>query len=475
MKFTYSANRITVKNKYNFTNLNEFNVRYSLLCDGTVVEEKVVSAPSVAPGAQSAIQVAFDTQKEDGKEYLLNVELIVKEAAPWCEAGYPIASEQFVLQERAALGTAPQGDETLTVTKSNGVSVTNGNISFKVNAKGFVTEWIANGVQVVEPGNYPIYSNIRWIENESPYGEHKFGDTSASISSATVSSARSGDGKTCNVTVTAQNDKCSYVITYTIYASGVVDMKVDYTPKTSGLRRIGLDMLFPAGYENVEYYAKGPWENYIDRQTGSFLGRYTTTVDDMFEMYPHPQSHGNRMDLRDLTMWNPENGNAIKIETDGQVSFSLSHYDQRQYLTPQLHPWDLEKDDVVYATFDYMQRGLGNGSCGPGTESQYHCPTSGKVSHKMRISTVNGKETGIGNTPASAGVVEYDAESQTLRCAGLPQGAEVTVVNYGGVQLGKATAVAGEAVVALQGQPKAAYIALIKVTGSVRSHRFVKW
>ena len=475
VKFTYSTNKIIVKNKYNFTNLNEFDVRYSLLCDGTVVEEKVVAAPSVAPGAQSAIQVAFDTQKEDGKEYLLNVELLVKEATPWCEAGYPIASEQFVLQQRAALAAVPQDDEALTVTKSNGVSVTNGNISFKVNAKGFVTEWIANGVQVVEPGNYPIYSNIRWIENESPYGEHKFGDTSASISSATVSSARSGDGKTCNVTVTAQNDKCPYVITYTIYASGVVDMKVDYTPKTSGLRRIGLDMLFPAGYENVEYYAKGPWENYIDRQTGSFLGRYTTTVDDMFEMYPHPQSHGNRMDLRDLTMWNPENGNAIKIETDGQVSFSLSHYDQRQYLTPQLHPWDLEKDDVVYATFDYMQRGLGNGSCGPGTESQYHCPTSGKVSHKMRISTVNGNETGIGNVPASAGVVEYDAESQTLRCSGLPQGAEVTVVNYGGVQLGKAAAVAGEAVVALQGQPKAAYIALIKVAGSVRSHRFIKW
>jgi beta-galactosidase len=146
-----------------------------------------------------------------------------------------------------------------------------------------------------------------------------------------------------------------------------------------------------------------------------------------------------------------------------------------QYLTPVIHPWDLVKDDVVYATFDYMQRGLGNGSCGPGIESQYHCTSYETVSHKMRISTVNGNETGIGNVPASAGVVEYDAESQTLRCAGLPQGAEVTVVNYGGVQLGKAAAVAGEAVVALQGQPKAAYIALIKVAGSVRSHRFIKW
>ncbi len=474
VKFTYNTNKIIVKNKYNFTNLKEFDVRYSLLCDGRVVEEKVVAAPSVAPGAQSAIQAVFDTQKESGKEYLVNVELLVKEATPWCEAGYPIASEQFVVQERTALATVQPADETLTVNKSNGVSVTNGNISFKVNKSGFITEWVANGVQVVEPGNYPIYSNVRWIENESPYGEHNFGDKSASINSATVSSALSGDGKTCNVTVTAQHSKCPYVITYTIYSSGVVDMNVQYTPNTNSLRRVGLDMLFPAGYEYVEYYAKGPWENYVDRQTGSFLGRYTTTVDDMFEMYPHPQSHGNRMALRDLTLVNPDNGNAIKIETEGQVSFSLSHYNQAQYLTPQLHPWELVKDDVVYATFDYMQRGLGNGSCGPWTESQYYCPT-GKVSHKMRISTATGVDTSIDKVSVATCQVKWDVDSQSLLCAGLPEGAEVRVVNFGGVQVGKSVAVSGQAVVELSAQPRAPYIAIVKSNNEVRSHRFIKW
>ena len=251
-------------------------------------------------------------------------------------------------------------------------------------------------------------------------------------------------------------------------------MKVDYSPNTNSLRRVGLDMIFPAGYENVEYYAKGPWENYVDRKTGSFLGRYTTTVDDMFEMYAHPQSHGNRLDLRDLTLVNPSNGNTIKVETSGQVSFSLSHYNQKQYLTPELHPWDLEKSDVVYATFDYMQRGLGNGSCGPGTESQYYCPTS-KVSHTLRISTVNGNDTGIGNTGVDAGKVEYDAESQTLRCVGLADDAEIAVVNIGGVQVGKAVSMDGEAVVSLAGHPKAPYMAVMKSNGQVRSHRFIKW
>ena len=474
VKFTYSNGNLSIKNKYNFINLDGFSLRYAVLCDGNVVEEGEMEMPSVAPGVTKSVQLGIATELESGKEYTLNVELLKKDAEIWCEAGYPMATEQFVLQARTSLATAPQGGEILTVDKSNGVSVTNDNISFKLDAQGFVTEWIANGVQVIEPGKYPIYSNIRWIENESPYGEHVFGDKSASINSATVTSALSGDGKTCNITVNVQHGKCPYVITYTVYSSGVVDMKVDYSPKTNALRRIGLDMMFPAGYENLEYYAKGPWENYIDRQTGSFLGRYTTTVDDMFEMYAHPQSHGNRMALRDLTLWNPENGNAIKVETEGEVSFSLSHYDQTQYLVPELHPWDLKKDDVVYATFDYMQRGIGNGSCGPGTEFKYYCPYS-PVSHKLRISTINGEETAIENVGIGACGVEYDAESQQVRFYGLPADAEVTVVNFGGVQVGKAAAAGGEATVALSAQPKAPYVAIIRSGNNVRSHRFIKW
>ena len=195
----------------------------------------------------------------------------------------------------------------------------------------------------------------------------------------------------------------------------------------------------------------------------------------MFEMYPHPQSHGNRMALRDLTMWDPENGNTIKIEALGVVSFSLSHYDQRQYLTPQLHPWDLKKDDVVYATFDYMQRGLGNGSCGPGTESQYHCPSFQTYTHTLRVSTINGAETGIGEVGVNGCEVKYDKAAQTVVCSGVAAGATVEVYNLGGVSVGKAVANGNEAVISLAGQPQGAYILVIKENGAVRTHRFLKW
>ena len=474
-KFTYSNGVLHIKNKYNFTDLDNFALRYVVLCNGEVVETNTVAIPSTAPGATASLPLSLATTMEQGSEYVLNVELLKNEAEAWCEAAYPMASEQFVLQERSALPEIVQGDEALTVDNSNGISVSNSRISFKVNSQGFVTEWVANGVRVVEPGAYPVYSNIRWIENESPYGQHAFGDSEATINSATVTSARSGDGMTCNITVDVKHNKCPYVITYSIYSNGVVDMKVEYNPQASGLRRIGLDMLFPAGFENVEYYAKGPWENYIDRQTGSFLGRYTTTVDDMFEMYPHPQSHGNRMALRDVTMWNPENGNAIKIETQGQVSFSLSHYDQRQYLTPELHPWDLKRDNVVYATFDYMQRGLGNGSCGPGTESQYHCPYNKTLTHTLRVSTINGAETAVENPGVNACQVKYDKANQAVVCTGVTASTGVAVYDLGGMQVGKSTAHGDSVAVSLANQPQGSYLLVLKNGESVRTHKFMKW
>lgn len=472
--FTYNNGTLSVKNKYNFIDLDNFTLRYSVLCNGDVVEEKSVAMPSVAPGATAQISLSISTSMASENEYALNVELLKNKAEAWCEAGYPMATEQFVLQQRASLGDVAYGDEALTVDSSEGVAVTNKNISFKVNAEGFITEWVANGIKVVEPGNYPIYSNIRWIENESPYGEHVFGDTKASITSSEVSYALSEDGKSCTVIVDAQHNQCPYVVIYSVYSNGTVDMEIKYSPKTNALRRIGIDMLFPAGYENVEYYAKGPWENYIDRQTGSFLGRYTTTVDDMFEMYPHPQSHGNRIALRELSLMNPENGNTIVVETEGEVSFSLSHYDQRQYLTPELHPWDLVKSEEVFATFDYMQRGLGNGSCGPGTEYQYFCPLS-NVSHKLRVSTRISDFTGLKENGVKACGVSYDEATQSVRCDNLNDGAVVEVINLGGVSLGKRTASNGEAVISLAGSPKGAYLLIINDGKEVRNHRFLKW
>lgn len=475
--FTYNnANSmLSVKNKYNFTNLDEFTLRYTLLCNGEPIETNEQAMPSVMPGSSIEIPVTLTEQMENDKEYALNVELLKNQSEAWCDSKYTVATEQFILKERVALPAVENNGDRLTLTTNNGYTVSNENITFVLDAQGFVKEWISGGVTVMQnEGNYPIYSNIRWIENESPYGNHNFGDTTTGINSASVDANLAEDGKTCTINVNVSHKNCPYNVKYTIYASGVVDMNVSYNPY-SGLRRIGMDMIFPAGFEFVEYYAKGPWENYVDRQSGSYLGRYTTTIDDMFEMYAHPQSHGNRMDLREVKMVNPITGEGIRVETEGQVSFSLSHYDQKQYLVPELHPWDLVKDDVIYATFDYMQRGLGNGSCGPGTEYQYQCPYGTTCTHTLRFSTMTGVNTAIEQTELNGCNIKYDTPSQTLRLSQLPQNADITIFNLGGVVVGHVTSTSDNASISMNGCPRGSYLVVIKTNNGQRTHKFLKW
>ena len=159
-------------------------------------------------------------------------------------------------------------------------------------------------------------------------------------------------------------------------------MRIAFNNSSTETRRVGVTMQFAPGLENVEYYAKGPWSNYIDRQRGSLLGRYTTTVAGMFEEQSAPQIMGDRQGLRDLTLSGA--GLQLNVQTEGQVAFSLSHIDDRQFNYDVFyggkHPYDLTPSRQIFAHFDYWQRGIGNRSCGGDScLPQYQTPTGEHV------------------------------------------------------------------------------------------------
>lgn len=155
---------------------------------------------------------------------------------------------------------------------------------------------------------------------------------------------------------------------------------------TNTLRRIGLKMKIPQGRDSVEYYAQGPWESFVDRQSGNIIGKYTSTIDSLFEQYSHPQTCGNRMALRKLRMWNEnELADTLVITTTGQVDFSLMHYDEETFNKDKLHPWELTKTPEVYARFDAYQRGIGDATFNLGVLDKYRCPANGNLSYTIRF------------------------------------------------------------------------------------------
>ena len=391
---SYENGTLSLKNEYEFSNLADlFTLHYETYTNGKMVNEGDMAVPSVQPGKTGTVSLPCN-------EEFLNVELRLKNDMSWAEAGYPVATDQFGVNDDWKLDeVTPGSNELMLVSAGNGFTLRNAKVTLKMGKDGFFKTFASNGVNMIDTDetiDQPIYSNIHWIENLSPYGAHDFGTKTAGVTSTSVTNpVLSADKSKATFTATVQDDECPYVIDYTLYNEGTLEMKVTYKPAKTGLRRLGLDMKFPEGYEDVEYYARGPWENYIDRNDAAYFGRYVTTVDDLHEAYIHPQSNGNRTGMRELILVNSKENKSIIVQAEGTANFTLSHYDQSDFFTAVTHQWELNKHDGIFATFNYMTVGLGNHSCGPETLDEYLIPSEGEYTHTLRFKGGSAEETAI--------------------------------------------------------------------------------
>ena len=121
--------------------------------------------------------------------------------------------------------------------------------------------------------------------------------------------------------------------------------------------------------ENMEWYGRGPFHNYIDRASGSFLGNYSASVEEQFVNYPYPQENGNKMEVRWVTMDNG-NGLGLKIHAQQPLEVSAHNYTTKN-MEVATHTYELLPTENIYWNIDYKQCGLGNGSCGPNTRKEH--------------------------------------------------------------------------------------------------------
>ena len=431
VKFTQPtaySKTIKIENKYAFMPISQdnFEIGYRVMKDGYLVENgKLESFTTINAGSSATVTLPIRTSVEGSAEYLVNVELRVKKPTKanvadwtsWAEEGYSIADAQFSLSEQnISNGTAMGTDGTMgfpvlpSYTSAGGSLNVSGNtvsgtdengkkysISF---SNGKMTSWTYNGKSLISAGpdfnSYRDVDNDRWISSSYSNG-----------SSLSVTSALRKSGNNATMSVEGSATGCSYTTDYTFYPDGTVDMKVTFSPSYLGkdtyLARIGLGMQFASDFDNVEFYARGPRSNYSDRKTGSYLGRFTTTVDDMVDELIHPQTFGDHEDLRELILTNKTAGVQLGVKVGGRASFSLSHYDEKNWCKgtdnmwkQKLHWYDLTRDSQVYAHFDYMQRGLGNNSCGGDKFlSEYLCPTSGSYTYTLRFKPQSAKSVNV--------------------------------------------------------------------------------
>lgn len=392
------AGKIRIKNKYNFLNLDNFVFTWKILKDGVEVESGTLPTIDLDPNGDVIVKIPFKRNFEGGKEYFLNLSASLKETTSWADKGHEVASAQFALTPRA---TVPMVDKSVMPT----LQVKTVGNKLDISASNFSTTFdtaLGRMISLKYNGTEFIYNqqglDLNWYRSVS---NDKFTDQNYYTSTPDkplVTSTVAPDKKSVTiitdhlVTVNSGTPiQIPYQVRYTIYGDGTIDVDASFTKYSNAsiVRRLGLQMQLPQGFESIKYYGKGPHENYSDRIISAYLGEYSTSPKDMeAEHYIRAQSLGNREDIRFVEIVN-DKGDGLKVTSKDQLSFSALHFTDKA-VWEATHDFNLDKirQPQVYFNLDAVQQGLGNATCGPNPLHQYMIPENQPINYSFRIQAV---------------------------------------------------------------------------------------
>lgn len=352
-----ASGKIRIKNRFFFTDTDNYQFRYNITENGKVIRTHTIDV-RLQPQASEVVTLPLTGLKpKPGYEYFLNFEVALKTGTPLLPLGYVVAIEQFKLpmEQNKPAYRASAGPE-LSIAQQQGiVSVTSSDVTFVFDkAAGVVTSYKVNGTEYFADG-FGIQPNFWRAPNDNDYGNgmpYRLQIWKQSSHNFHVTDAKAHmDGAKAVVQTTyllaAGN---LYRLTYTIDPSGV--LKVDgkffstdmeeleagtseatqlatFSPETAAVRktsstltvpRIGVRFRLPVTMHQVEYFGRGPGENYCDRASGSKIGRYKTTAEEMYVPYARPQENGHRTDTRWVALSNGRNG--LLVVADSTIGFN---------------------------------------------------------------------------------------------------------------------------------------------------------
>lgn len=367
---------LVVTNHFNFTNLSDYNFKWELVQNGAISKSGEFTL-NLKP--EESKKVALDLGSiDDSSEYFINVYAYSKNDAPLVAKGHEFAREQFSI-----------GKGNYFANHSDAKSLKKLKYTVKKNLLSFETESV-QGEFDMEKGEFTKYtlknSTDQLITNfPSPYfwrapTDNDFGNgmqnklvvwktASQKPSLLNVSlDKKSKEGLLLTVNYQLSGVEVPYSVQYLIQNDGAIKVTaaIDITGKDlPEMPRFGMRLKLNGVYDNLNYYGRGPWENYSDRNTASFIGDYSDKVINQFTRnYIRPQESGYKTDVRWLTLKN-DSGKGLKITGEQTLGFSALNVSTED-IDPgkrksQRHPSDLNLDskEAVYLHIDYKQRGVG--------------------------------------------------------------------------------------------------------------------
>ncbi len=375
--------KVKIKNEYNFTNLRNYDFLYEVLENGKIINNGSFEV-DIDPGSQKTVQLNLNLPKSiAGKELLLNVFAYQKNTEAGIPSGYELAREQFQLGAGNFFDQKFDRGGKLIIERNNKVlKFSSGDISgefdettgkilaYRFKSSNLVTKsYWQDGKHAFFPEPY------FWrAPTDNDFGTD-FQNYARAWSGAHVNmriksveiGQQTPTGQGIKVVYRIPDVAGDYTLDYLIQNDGSIrvqgNLLLSANNEAPELPRMGMRFALHESLQHLEWYGRGPWENYADRNTASFLGNWVDhTNNGWTRTYIRPQESGYKTDARTIQLTNSL-GQGIMIEGLQPLSFSampqLTEDFDEGSIKRNRHVTDIQKRPFITLHVDLAQRGVG--------------------------------------------------------------------------------------------------------------------
>lgn len=391
----------TIKNKFLFTNLSDFNCKWVIKAEGKEVLNGTIGKIDCAPLEEKEIKIDYDLSKlSDDKELILTVFFETTKKSLGLDADYEIAFEQFVLNEMPKPKEI-KSDKKLDFDISGKKITVNGENLKVVVDDGKVVSYVIDEKELLKAPLEPNYFRAltdndidflnftpQWAKFHPFYAWQRATHHTKAVKTEVV---KNGEVVEIHIAFSTAGLKNS-VATYKVYPDGKLYVFHSAIP-TKRMLRFGYQMTMESSMEYITWYGRGPKPTYIDRKLGSKIDLYESSVTDFEYRYMRPQESSNRCDVRYFTLTDKE-GFGIRVDAyyNNPINFSAYHY-TTDGLEKATHINDIPYADITTVNIDHRQLGVGGDLPGQAfVREPYTMPKNQKQEYSFVITPIGRKD-----------------------------------------------------------------------------------
>ncbi len=355
---------VKITNRHAVKNAAEYIPVLLLRQDGKLVLQKALPRISLAAGRDTVIRLqSYLPALQPGSEYLASMHFTLGTAAPWAEKGFDIAANQFALTGLAQLSGVPPARPVTSTENDTAYHITGKDFSIRIaKTNGALSSYIWKGKEQVFQPLLPHFT--RPMTDNDKRGWKSFRKLKPWYNVNLQLERMTRESMAKDVLMISSyysliNDSAKVVVRYSIHGNGTVGISyhLTCTPGLPNIPKVGMQTGIAAADTIIQWYGRGPLENYTDRRTGFEAGIYELPISGFMEPYVVPQENGNRTDVRWMFLHN-KNREGLLVVADSLLSMSAWPYTEAN-IEAARHTNKLVKAGYVTLNIDLVQMGVG--------------------------------------------------------------------------------------------------------------------